>query len=369
MNKTKNSFFPSTWLIKTTIFVMVLNLLLLWGLPIAQAVTISSFSDSLTRLQASTLADHEIKFVTPSGVGASTATITITFGSAFTLGTVDTRNFDLAAGNSNNCVSASFTDKTVATSSASSVWGVGQSGQIVTFTPPTNATTGELVAGNCIRIRIGANAVFGGQGVSEITNGTAGSSNATVTIGGVFGDSGSLLVPLITSDQVSISATVVPSISFSISTSTIGFGTLTAANARFATGDTLGSNTEVSAHTLLAGTNAASGYLLYVLGGTLTSASNTIASIGGTMASSTLGSEQFGFRMTAATGNGSVISPYNGATSYAFGSTATTTSQFATDAGPTANTTYTAYYVANIAALTKAGNYSTTLTYTAVTSF
>jgi hypothetical protein len=364
MNKIKNSLFSRVWLAKTTVFLMILNLFLLWGLPVAQAATVSSLSDNLTRLQASTLADHEIKFVTPTGI-AGTQTVTLTFGAAFTMGTFNVNNVDFATGNSNNCASASYTEQTLASSASGATWGIAQAGQVITLT----SGSGTATAGNCVRFRIGSNAVTGGSGVSQITNGSAGATTATVAIAGTFGDVGTLFIPIISNDQVTVSATVVPSISFSISSNSIGFGTLVTGNARFATSDSVGSSTEVSAHNLIVGTNAASGYNLYMLGGTLTSATSTIAAIGGSMASSTPGTAQFGVRFAASGGVGSSLTPYNAPTSYAFGSTATTQSAIGTASGPSANTTYTAYYVANITALTPAGSYATTLTYTAVGSF
>lgn len=61
------------------------------------------------------------------------------------------------------------------------------------------------------------------------------------------------------------------SVSLSISDSTIGFGTLSTSSSRWATGDTLGTNSEVVAHTIDTGTNASSGYSVSVRGDTLTS--------------------------------------------------------------------------------------------------
>src|ERR1700690_3795015 len=80
------------------------------GIKVANAAVLTSLSDNLTRLAASTLADHEIKFVTPTGVGAGQA-ITLTFGSAFTLGTFNVNNEDFATGSTSNCVSATFTEQ------------------------------------------------------------------------------------------------------------------------------------------------------------------------------------------------------------------------------------------------------------------
>ena len=64
---------------KITSFLLVLNLVLMLGVNVAQAASVTSLTDNLSRLKASTLSDHEIKFVSPTGVAAA-GTITLTFG-------------------------------------------------------------------------------------------------------------------------------------------------------------------------------------------------------------------------------------------------------------------------------------------------
>ena len=331
--------------------------------PVARAAIITTFSDNPSRLMTGVLADHTILFVSPSGIAAG-QTVTLTFGANFTMGSFAVNNVDFATGNTGTCSSATYTEQTLAASPSGATWGIAQAGQVITLT----SGTGTLTAGNCVRFRIGANAVTGGTGVSQITNGSAGATTSTVTVGGTFGDSGTLLVPIITNDQVVITATVAPSVSFSISSNSIGFGTLTSGNARFATSDTLGTSTPTSGHNLVVGTNSTSGYNVYVLGSTLTSGANTISAIGGT-AASTPGSAQFGLTLSASGGSGSTVSPYGFGTSYAYSAFSSTQANIATATGPSANTTYNVTYIANIAAQTPAGAYSTTLTYTAVGSF
>src|SRR6185295_1582630 len=96
------------------------------------------------------------------------------------------------------------------------------------------------------------------------------STNATtaqsydIAISGTFGDTGDITVTLLTNDQVSVTATVAESLTFTISDNTIGFGTLSSSAARYATGDTAGDSSEVAAHTLVVGTNATNGYTLTV---------------------------------------------------------------------------------------------------------
>jgi len=159
-------------------------------------------------------------------------------------------------------------------------------------------------------------------------------------------------------------------LTFSISDNSIGFGTLSASAARYATGDAVGSASEVEAHTLSASTNAANGYVITVDGTTLRSTPTTITitAIGGTNTASSPGSEQFGLRMTATGGNGSVSAPY-AAAGFAL-DTAAFPDQVASDPdGDDVSTTFSVRYLANIGSATEAGSYTATLTYVATGTF
>ncbi len=173
--------------------------------------------------------------------------------------------------------------------------------------------------------------------------------------------------------QICATAAAAPqSLTFSISDNSIGFGTLVSSAARYATGDTLGSSSEVEAHQLSVTTNAASGYSVTVKGATLTSAQNsgnTITAIGGTNTASSAGSEQFGLRMTASGGTGAVTAPY-AAAGFAYAGTASAASQVASAAtGDGVATTYSVRYLANIGATTEAGDYRGNLVYVATANF
>jgi hypothetical protein len=160
-------------------------------------------------------------------------------------------------------------------------------------------------------------------------------------------------------------------LTFSISDITIGFGTLSTTAARFATGDTLGSATEVSAHTLDVSTNAASGYIITVDGNTLTSGANTITAIGATAVDVTTGNgtKQFGIRLTVSGVGGSVTAPYNGAANNYALDTVAFPDQISSGSGDGTTDTYSVFYAANISNATEAGSYSATLTYIATGTF
>ncbi len=159
-------------------------------------------------------------------------------------------------------------------------------------------------------------------------------------------------------------------LSFSISDNSIGFGSLNAVQAKYATGDTLGSTTDNIAHTISIATNAGSGYTMTISGTTLTCntcGGATINAIGATDLASSPGTEQFGVRLGVNSGTGSTISPYNGA-NWAF-DTASFPDQVATGAGDEVTTIFGARYIANTAAVTDFGTYNANITYTVTATF
>ncbi len=159
------------------------------------------------------------------------------------------------------------------------------------------------------------------------------------------------------------------SLSFTLSTSTIGFGTLSASNARYATSNLSGTSTATVGHTFTVLTNAPSGYTALIQGATLTSGANTIAAIGGSNTASAPGTKQFGINISASGGSGSVTAPYSGS-GFAYAASATTTSQIASESvGDSVATVYSVQYLANVTASAPAASYSTTLTYLVTANF
>jgi hypothetical protein len=160
-------------------------------------------------------------------------------------------------------------------------------------------------------------------------------------------------------------------LSFSISDNSIGFGSLNAAQAKYATGDTLGSTSDTAdAHTISIATNATDGYSMTISGTTLTCAScggATVTAIGASAIASAIGTEQFGVRLGVNSGTGSALSPYNGA-NWAL-DTAAFPDSIATGAGDEVTTVFGARYIANTAAVTDFGSYSAVITYTVTATF
>lgn len=194
---------------KATAFVTVLSMFA--SIAPARAATLTSMSDVLTRLKVSVVADHELMFVTPTGVTAG-QTIVVTFPSDFSIAaSLNETDVDLAEGSTGTCSSATFTEKTLAATPSGTTWGAARtSATVFTFTSGTDTMT----AGRCLRIRMGTNAVSGTTGDQQVTNATTpGSKTITLAAGA---DSGTFSVAIVTDDQVSVTASVDPSLTFNV---------------------------------------------------------------------------------------------------------------------------------------------------------
>jgi hypothetical protein len=340
------------------------------GIHTAIAAALLNASDTLSTVNTSASANHTIVFRTPTGAADTSDTITITFPAGFNMNSIAFDDVDLAwsAGSQSNCTAPSYTNNaTIAASAAASTWGAALSGQVLTLTAPSSAFSTTIAANACVQIEIGTHATTGVTGNTQIVNPSSANSYE-ITFAGAFADTGSATVNIIGDDSVDIAATVAQSLTFSISDTSIGFGTLNSASARYATGDALGAGSEGEAHNLIVGTNAANGYSLTATGTTLTSGGGpTVTAIGAANTASSAGTEQFGMRFTASGGTGAVSAPY-AAAGFAF-DTAAFPDQVASATGASANTTYSARYLANIAANTEAGSYSATVTYVATANF
>lgn len=322
---------------------------------VANAAALTTLSDTMTNLNSSGLSNHDISFVTPTGV-ASGATIILTFQSDFSINaSLDFTDIDVLDNGAN---------VTLAAAPSGATWGaVRTSATVITL---TNGTT-VVTAGHTIRIKIGTNASNQSIGARQITNTTT-TGNKAVAYTGTFGDFGTTTVPIITNDTVALTAQVDQSITFTMTGNSAGFGTLSAGAAAFAT--TTGSyGSDTYAHTMTVGTNAANGYNLTVNGYSLMSGSNAIAT-SSTAQTSQVGSSQFGLMAVAAgAGTGTVTAPYATASQFAFNVNGLVPSQIASASVSTANNDYHIHYIANISSNTAAGSYSTTLTYVATANY
>lgn len=169
-----------------------------------------------------------------------------------------------------------------------------------------------------------------------------------------------------TSDEVS--AVVTQSVSFSLTDNVAQFGSISSSLTKYAN-TSGGATSEVEAHQLVANTNAPSGYTVTVLGAPPANGGDTITAIGSSSASPSAGSNQFGLRLVASGGSGSVASSY-GASGFAYAATATSSDTVATEStGDAVDTNYSVRYVVNITPTMSAGSYSTNIVYVVTANF
>lgn len=191
----------------------VLTVALAFGgfLPLAaRAAQLTGFSDTMSTLSAGANANHSVLFVTPSGVDAPSDTITVTLGSggSFNLSSIVAGDVDFGVDSSspfNDCVGP-FAEKTLAASASSGVWGAAVLGQVLTLTPPTDAVSGEVASGRCVRTLIGTNSTVPSAGTNRIINPSAG--QYSLAVGGGFGDSGYFTFSILGSSDVMVTASV-----------------------------------------------------------------------------------------------------------------------------------------------------------------
>lgn len=170
----------------------------------AAADLLTSVSLEMTNHTISTVADHELLFVTPSGVDASSDTIIIEYASGFDLTSLSAPgDFDLAIDDDGACDGA-YSEKTLAASAAGGIWGVSVSSQSITLTAPTDAASGEITAGRCVQIQIGTNAA---SGVNQIAN-PGSAASYEVDVYGTFTDVAIMSVSIPALGSTTVSATV-----------------------------------------------------------------------------------------------------------------------------------------------------------------
>lgn len=177
----------------------------------AMAASITTATDTMSRLKASTASNHSIMFVTPTGVAAG-QNITLTFTGFSGITGILYSDTDFGVSASGSC--SGFSEKTLAGTASGTTWGVASAGSVVTITSGTDT----VAAGRCVRIMIGTNAVSQTTGVNQISNSTAGT--ATIAIAGTFTDTGTISVSIIDDDSVTVTASVNQTMMFDIDTAT-----------------------------------------------------------------------------------------------------------------------------------------------------
>lgn len=343
------------------LFIMV-SLVLFFSPVIVSAASLTSLSDTVSRLEKSQASNHTIKFTTGTGAGDATDTIVITMPTGFTIGSVDYADIDLSHGASTGYE----TEETLAAVAGSSAWGAAFSGQILTLTHPSNAANGDIAASDKVIVEIGTNA---SGGTRQITN-HATAATYTISIDGTFGDTGKVAVVVLDSDQVTVNAVVDPSMTFTISAASTNFGTIL-------TGSVKTSSPNIN---LVLGSNSSQGYSIAVkdngngsnpglyntsadklIGSADSSYGDVIGLVGGTE----------GYGIQASSSDATIGSRYDGTSDEVGGleisGTLPTLASYSSH--QTASHTITVTHKAAISSSTEAGVYADTITYIATGNF
>ncbi len=168
-----------------------------------------------------------------------------------------------------------------------------------------------------------------------------------------------------TAGQITVTASVYETLTFTLTSDTVALGTLTTTST--------GSGTS----TMTVATNAASGYTLSYSGDTLKSGGSNSITAMSTPATSSMDSKQFGINLKANTtpsvgsnvtgsGSGLPLTGYDTANTFKF---TTSGDSIASASVPTNSNVFTTSYIANIDGSTPPGQYSTVITYTATANF
>ncbi len=186
------------------------------GLPINDA---SAVRDTMTREQVSVASDHTLEFGTTLGINSPTDTVVVDFDDAWDFTPVTVSDLDLEVNG---------TDKTLCTgalpcSPGAGVWGVdlNTSTNVLTFTAPTDATSGEVNINDTITVKIGKTATFQATGTNQPVNPSVVASyevHLVITNGG--SEFGEMEVPIIDDDTVNVTGYLDTFVTFDIDTAT-----------------------------------------------------------------------------------------------------------------------------------------------------
>lgn len=356
-----------TYRLSISLFVALFALTMVFPIQPAKAASVTSLKDVMSTLKTGDPANHEISFVAPSGV-TNTETITVTFPTGFDLSGVLFSDVDLAGSTEGELTVAANCD---AADNASYVL----ASQTMTFTL-CSLDDGDFTNSETITIQIGTNA---SGGVNQIDNQTEGQNDTdpVILIDGTMADDGKLAVEIIADDVVNITSTVDPTLVFTVDDTTVGFGDLSVSPGRWATGDLNGGDAGASeptaAHTMTVATNGA-GWSVTYYGATLTNAgSETITALGAAPAvdedsDGTPGTEEFGLSASS-DDSATITSGYERDSAADFAFEVSSTTEFISEVGATETETISISYLANIAATTEAGTYTTDITYIATGTF
>jgi hypothetical protein len=333
------------------------------------AASLSSISGTMTRQKISTLSSHTIVFtLSGSNTFATGETITIDFGE-------DSSGFAVA-GASSVVADFDFNDGTERTIAAVNVGAPSCSAGVNNVAVGIDDTTGIVTIQACTTYTAsGAGAVVTIEYGTAATGGTdrvtnpAAKGTYVIPIAGTFGDTGRYAVSIPEAsgdDQIPVSATVNPSITFTVVNTALALGDLSASSI-----STSGLND------LTIGTNATGGYTIKIqdVGGS--GAANpglydsvSTALIASASATLSVGNEGYGGQCEVHAGSGTCGFSLTSAGEAVTGFHDNSWDTFASHSSkPSGNEVFHIRVKASISTSTTAGNYADTLTLVATGNF
>lgn len=211
------------------------------GLPINDA---SAVRDTMTREQVGVASDHNLEFGTTFGIDSSGDTITLDFANQFDFTAITVDDLDLIV----NGVDKDLCTGPLPCSAGAGVWGVSLDdvNNVLVFTAPTDATTGEVAINDSVQVLIGLAASHQASGSNQVVNPTiVGSYEVRLEITNGATEVGELEIPIIDDDTVNITGFIDTFISFDLDTAHIdndcdAFGGASPCNSHAATSDGAG---------------------------------------------------------------------------------------------------------------------------------
>lgn len=327
---------------------------------IAQAAALTGLSDVMTRVANDESSSHDITFSLDSGTALNAdETITVDFhedDSDFTVAGASSAiaDFDFHDGTERTVVGVDG-DCTGHSGSNDIAVGINDTTGVVTFTACSSFTASST--GATVNIEYGTAA----SGTNRVTNPSA-AATYVLDIGGTVGDTGKIAIAIIDDDQIPVTASVDPTISFTVTNTTLALGTIS--DSAVAT---------TSYNNLTVGTNGTGGYTISVKdagngsnpGLYNSAASHLIASATATLAG---GTEGYGGNCNKVGGSGSCTF-VDGATDNVTGFTLAGGTFASYSSKPSGTETYQIRVKAARASSTDAGAYSDTLTLIATGNF
>ncbi|MBU0646167.1 hypothetical protein KJ611_01660 [Patescibacteria group bacterium] len=201
-----------TLIAKVAIFSLVLSLVAV--VSPAQAASLTDMSDTMTRQAQGVASDHTILFTLGSAI-ATGDDLTITFATNFSISaSLASADLDIswqAAGGDGVCNTGDTQITVDAGAASGATWGFTRTSALILT---LDAGDGGIAAGAEVCVEIGTVATTGGTGVNQVTNASSAASYDLVIA--TPSDSGTIQLPVVDGDQVTINAAVESTMTFDL---------------------------------------------------------------------------------------------------------------------------------------------------------